>query len=90
MLVTSYESILKGLVLSQPAIKYHHIAVERAQAFTQVMEHKLIPIDQQLSKARSVTIARNKQKLISIAETVILSVDARDLHYVGIVTIGSI
>ncbi len=57
---------------TESAIKYHLIAVERAQAFKQVMEHKLIPIDQQLSKARSVTIARNKQKLISIAETVIL------------------
>ena len=35
------------------------------------MEKKSIPVDQQLSKARSLTIANNKQKLKSIAETVI-------------------
>ena len=56
---------------SEPARKYHRIAVERTEAFKAVMENKLIPVDQQLSKARSLTIAKNKQKLMSIAETVI-------------------
>ncbi len=53
--------------------KYHLIAVEQAEAFKQVMEHKLIPVDQQLSKARytNTTIKKNRLKLKSIAETVI-------------------
>ena len=56
---------------SESARKYHRIALERAEAFKSVMEKKSIPVDQQLSKARSLTIANNKQKLKSIAETVI-------------------
>ena len=35
------------------------------------MENKQIAIDQQLSSARAITIARNKEKLKSIAETII-------------------
>ena len=56
---------------SESARKYHRIAMERAEAFKSVMENKLIPVDQQLSKILSLTIAKNKQKLKSIAETVI-------------------
>ena len=56
---------------SASARKYHLIAVERAETFKQVMENKITPVDQQLSKARSLTISRNKQKLKSIAETII-------------------
>ena len=56
---------------AESARKYHRIAVEKAEAFKAVMENALTPVDQQLSKARSLTIAKNKQKLKSIVETVI-------------------
>ena len=53
------------------ARKYHLAAVEVAERFRAVMESKAIPIDQQLWNARAITIAKNKQKLKSIADTVI-------------------
>ena len=57
---------------SGKAKKYHLQAVEKAELFKSVMEHKLVPVDQQLSRARAMTIAKNKQKLKSIVETIIL------------------
>ena len=51
--------------------KYHLAAVQVAERFKAVMESKVIPIDQQLWNARAITIAKNKQKLKSLAETVI-------------------
>ena len=57
---------------SGKAKKYLLPAVEKAELFKSVMEHKLVPVDQQLSRARAMTIAKNKQKLKSIVETIIL------------------
>ena len=54
------------------ARKYHLAAVQVAERFRAVMESKVIPIDQQLWNAQAITIAKNKQKLKSITETVIL------------------
>ena len=57
---------------SVSARKYYHLmAVERAEAFKAVMEQKVIPVDQQLSKVRALTVARNRQKIKSIAETIL-------------------
>ena len=56
---------------SGSARKYHLHAVEKAETFKAVMEHKLTPVDQQLSKGRSLTIAKNRKMLKSIVETVI-------------------
>ena len=53
------------------ARKYHLDAVEVGERFRAVMESKVIPIDQQLWNARAITIEKNKQKLRSIADTVL-------------------
>ena len=46
--------------------------MEKAELFKSVMESKILPVDQQISKARALSIAKNKQKLKSIVETIIL------------------
>ena len=56
---------------SGSARKYHLLAVEKAESFKSVMESKLLPIDQQVSKARALTIPKNQRKLKSIIETII-------------------
>ena len=53
------------------AWKHHLAAVDKAMHFQSVAEKKQLPVDQQLSKMRAERIAENKQKLKSIAETVI-------------------
>ena len=53
------------------ARKYHLEAVQMAEAFISVMSKKQLPVDQQLSRARAVTIEKNRQLLKSIADTVI-------------------
>ena len=53
------------------ALKYHPATVEKAIHFRSVVEKKQLPVDQQLSKVRAERIAENKEKLKSIAETVI-------------------
>ena len=53
------------------ARKYHLAAVEKAMHFRSVVEKKQLPVDQQLSKVRTERIAENREKLKSIAETVI-------------------
>ena len=42
-----------------------------AETFINVMSKKQLPIDQQLSQARAVTIEKNRQLLKSIADTII-------------------
>ena len=54
------------------ARKYHIQAFEKAQNFKATMEHKQLPIDQQLSRILAERITENRAKLMSIAETVIL------------------
>lgn len=56
---------------SDTAKKYHLQAVEKAETFKKVMERKQIPINQQLSKIQALTVAKNREKLKSIVETVI-------------------
>ena len=56
---------------SGSARKYHLLALEKAELFISVMENKCLPVDQQISKARALTIAKNKRKLKSIVETII-------------------
>ena len=43
-----------------------------AETFINVMSKKQLPIDQQLSQARAVTVEKNRQLLKSIADTIIL------------------
>lgn len=57
---------------SNSARKYHLAAVEKAENFKAVIEKKQVPVDQQLSSIRAKRIAHNREKLKSIAETVIL------------------
>ena len=54
------------------ARKYHLQAVEKAENFKAVMEKKQLPVDQQLSSLRAQRIAKNREILRSVAETVIL------------------
>ena len=68
--------------------KYHLQAVEKAELFRLVMENMALPVDQQISKARALTIAKSKQKLNSIIETIIYAV-GKELHCMDIVMIGS-
>ena len=56
---------------SDTAKKYHLEAIEKAQTFRKVMENKQIPVNQQLAKIQALTVAKNKEKLKSIVETVI-------------------
>ena len=51
--------------------KYHLTAVEKAMHFQSVVEKKQLTVDQQLSKVRAERIAENKEKLKSIAQSVI-------------------
>jgi len=60
------------------------------------MESKQVAIDQQISKARAITIARNKETLKSIAETIIfcgqqglaLTLHAKKLHQISTLAIS--
>ncbi len=54
------------------ARKYHLKAFQVAEMFMNVMSKKQLPIDQQLSRARELTVAKNRKLLMSIADTVIL------------------
>lgn len=54
------------------ARKYHLIAVGKAENFKAMMEKKQLPVDQQLSSLRAQCVARNRELLKSVAETVIL------------------
>ena len=56
---------------SDTAKKYHLEAVEKAETFKKVMESKQMPVDRQLSKIQALTVAKNKEKLKSIVETII-------------------
>ena len=56
---------------SNSARKYHLQAVETAQQFKAVMENEVLPIDHQLSSIRAQIVAENREKIKSIAETVI-------------------
>jgi len=56
---------------SDTAKKYHLEAVEKAETFKEAMESKQIPINHQLSKIQALTVAKNKEKLKPIVETVI-------------------
>ena len=58
-------------VNTESAKKYHLEVVQQAEAFKNVMESKQVAIDLQISKAQAITVARNKEKLKSIAETII-------------------
>lgn len=61
----------EGIGGTETVRKYHLAAVQQAQMFKNVMEHKQIPVDQLLSEVRALTIAKNRQKLKSIVEIVI-------------------
>ena len=54
------------------ARKYHLQAVQMAESFINVMSKKQLPIDQQISQVRVVTVEKNRQLLKSIADTIIL------------------
>ena len=56
---------------SDTAKKYHLEAVEKAETFKRVMESKQIPVDQQMAKIQALTVAKNKEKLKSIVETIV-------------------
>ncbi len=56
---------------STSARKYHQLAVEKAENFKTTIEKKQLPVDQQLSSILERRIAENREKLKSIAETVI-------------------
>ena len=56
---------------STTAKKYHLAAVEKAELFKATMEQRIVPVDQQLSYARAETIRKNREKIKSIAQTII-------------------
>ena len=58
-------------VKGESAKKYHLKALQTAEMFVGVMTKKQLPIDQQLSQVRTKTIAKNKQILKSIVDTII-------------------
>ena len=56
---------------TQCAKTYHLHSVKNAESFESTMENKAVPINHQLSSARATAIAKNKQKIKSIADTII-------------------
>ena len=56
---------------SSTARKYHLAAIEKAEHFKAVMEKKQLPINQQLSSILARRVSENREKLKSIAETII-------------------